>query len=81
MSTQMIGYSVGGFCKRFLVAPPSMIWPANLVTAALFNTLHSQETMGTHSRSGLSRERFFLYIFFGYIFYSEPFSVLVAFSS
>jgi hypothetical protein len=70
----MLGYSVGGICRRFLVAPPSMIWPANLVTSALFNTLHSQETMGTHSVGGVSRERFFVYVFVGYIFYSEPFS-------
>lgn len=76
MSTQLIGFSIGGICKRFLVAPPSMIWPANLVTAALFNTLHSQETAGTQARAGISRERFFLYVFVGYIFYSQPLSPL-----
>ena len=63
MSTQMIGFSIGGVAKRFLVSPPSMstswpvctaslchsyhvsriVWPANLVYCALFNTLHSQE--------------------------------------
>ncbi|OBZ67243.1 Sexual differentiation process protein isp4 [Grifola frondosa] len=42
MSTQLIGFSIGGIARRFLVQPPSMIWPANLVTCALFNTLHSQ---------------------------------------
>ncbi|KAF8256505.1 OPT oligopeptide transporter [Lactarius quietus] len=63
MSTQLIGFSIGGICKRFLVAPPSMIWPVNLVTAALFNTLHAQETAGTQARGGISRERFFLYVF------------------
>ncbi|KAF8263226.1 OPT oligopeptide transporter protein-domain-containing protein [Lactarius quietus] len=30
MSTQLIGFSFGGICKRFLVDPPSMIWPSNL---------------------------------------------------
>jgi len=70
MSTQLIGYSLGGICKRFLVSPPSMIWPANLVTAALFNTLHVQETSGTYSRGGLPRGRFFLYVFGGYIIYN-----------
>jgi len=73
MSTQLIGFSIGGICKRFLVAPPSMIWPVNLVTAALFNTLHAQETAGTHSRGGISRERFFFYVFAGYFFYSQHF--------
>jgi hypothetical protein len=70
MSTQMIGFSFGGISKRFLVSPPSMIWPVNLVTAALFNTLHSQETSGSHSHGGISRDRFFTYVFFGYFFYS-----------
>jgi hypothetical protein len=73
MSTQLIGFSIGGICKRFLVAPPSMIWPANLVTAALFNTLHAQETSGNQGRGGISRERFFTYVFVGYIIYSQFF--------
>ncbi|KAH7096465.1 OPT oligopeptide transporter [Auriculariales sp. MPI-PUGE-AT-0066] len=40
MSTQLIGFSIGGVARRFLVDPPSMIWPASLVNTALFNTLH-----------------------------------------
>lgn len=73
MSTQLIGFSIGGICKRFLVAPPSMIWPTNLVTAALFNTLHAQETSGNRARGGISRGRFFSYVFFGYLLYSQFF--------
>ncbi|KAL5513009.1 hypothetical protein ACEPAH_3407 [Sanghuangporus vaninii] len=77
MSTQLIGFSIGGISRRFLVAPPSMIWPANLVSCALFNTLHSQEYIGMGSRGGWSREKFFtvcliagtVYYFFpGYLF-------------
>ncbi|KAH6903907.1 OPT oligopeptide transporter [Coprinopsis sp. MPI-PUGE-AT-0042] len=56
MSTQLIGFSIGGIARRFLVQPPSMIWPNNLVTCALFNTLHAQT---------LVRERFFLYALLG----------------
>ncbi|KAJ7259929.1 small oligopeptide transporter [Mycena rebaudengoi] len=63
MSTQLIGFSIGGVARRFLVAPPSMIWPYNLVNCALFNTLHSQYYSGVGTRGGLSRERFFLYMF------------------
>ena len=70
MSTQLIGFSMAGICKRFVVAPPSMIWPENLLTAVLFNTLHGQETLGTQARGGISRLRFFYYVFIGYIFYS-----------
>jgi len=33
-----------------------MIWPYNLVTCALFNTLHAQQYAGVGSRGGFSRE-------------------------
>ncbi|CAK5262981.1 unnamed protein product [Mycena citricolor] len=59
MSTQLIGFSIGGVARRFLVQPPSMIWPANLVTCALFNTLHASEYAGVGTRGGISREKFF----------------------
>ncbi|KAJ7644816.1 OPT oligopeptide transporter [Roridomyces roridus] len=59
MSTQLIGFSIGGIARRFLVQPPSMIWPYNLVTCALFNTLHAQQYAGMGTRGGYSREKFF----------------------
>ena len=71
MSTQLIGYSIGGICKRFLVDPPSMIWPGSLVSTALFNTMHSLETSGTQGLGGISRGRFFTYVFIAYFFYSQ----------
>jgi len=71
MSTQLIGFSMGGIFKRFVVATPSMIWPGNLLIAVLFNILHGQETLGTHARGGISRLRFFYYVFIGYILYSQ----------
>ena len=42
-----------------------MIWPVNLVSCALFNTLHSQQYAGIGTRGGLSRERFFFYYMLG----------------
>jgi OPT family small oligopeptide transporter len=63
MSTQLIGFSIGGIARRFLVQPHSMIWPANLVTCALFNTLHATQYAGIGSRGGISRERFFFFAF------------------
>ncbi|CAK5269213.1 unnamed protein product [Mycena citricolor] len=63
MSTQLIGFSIGGIARRFLVQPPSMIWPYNLVTCALFNTLHAQQYAGVGSRGGFSREKFFYLAF------------------
>lgn len=63
MSTQLMGFSTGGITRRFLVSPPSMIWPATLVSCALFNTLHSEQYAGIGQLGGLSRERFFVYVF------------------
>ncbi|KAF8260563.1 OPT oligopeptide transporter protein-domain-containing protein [Lactarius quietus] len=84
MSTQLIGYSIGGLCKSVLVDPPSMIWPDNLAIAALFNTIHSPETPGTRGLGGISRIRFFTYVFIGYFFYnffpSYLFTALSSFS-
>lgn len=65
MSTQLIGFSIGGIARRFLVNPPSMIWPQQLVNCTLFNTLHQQTYAGVGQRAGMSRERFFLYAFLG----------------
>jgi OPT family small oligopeptide transporter len=73
MSTQLIGFSMGGICRRFLVTPPSMIWPANLVYCALFNTLHSTHYAGVGERGGVSRERFFCYVLVcGVVWYLLP---------
>ncbi|KAK0547256.1 hypothetical protein OC846_003273 [Tilletia horrida] len=62
MSTQLIGFSYAGFCRRWLVYPAAMIWPANLSRTALLSTLHRTQK----SEIGrMSRERFFLYAFIG----------------
>jgi hypothetical protein len=79
MSTQLIGFSIGGLGQRFLVAPASMskfpcvsfpaclifhvVWPNTLVSCALLNTLHSQSYAGIGQHEGVSRERYFLYAF------------------
>ena len=50
-----------------------MIWPSNLVTCALFNTLHSQQYAGIGTHGGISREWFFLYAFAGsFLWYFFP---------
>ncbi|CAG7853661.1 Glutathione transporter 1 [Serendipita indica DSM 11827] len=59
LSTQMMGLGFAGFGRRFLVWPASMVWPSNLVSCTLLNTLHAGEE--TDRRSGISRYRFFIY--------------------
>ncbi|KAF9974446.1 hypothetical protein BGZ73_002131 [Actinomortierella ambigua] len=51
LTTQITGFSLAGVLRKFLVKPAHMIWPANLVTVALFRTLHENKT-GTESNSG-----------------------------
>ena len=47
-----------------------MICPESLVLTTLFSTMHSPETSGTQGLGGISRGRFFTYVFIGY-FYSQ----------
>ena len=56
ISTQTIGFSLGGILRRFLVYPSSMIWPGALVNSALFNTLH--RVYGKPDLRHISREKF-----------------------
>lgn len=61
-----------------------IVWPANLVNCALFNTLHSQVYSGMGNRGGISRERFFFYGFMAsaawYFFPGYIFQALSVFS-
>jgi len=73
MSTQLIGFSMGGLCQSFLVVPASMIWPEGLVYCALLNTLHTVDYAGAGERGGISRKRFFMYVLIGgAIYYLLP---------
>ncbi|KAI8604603.1 OPT family small oligopeptide transporter [Dissophora ornata] len=56
LTTQLVGYGMAGILRRYLVYPAAMIWPSNLVTVALFNTLHSRENL---SPGQWTRQKFF----------------------
>jgi len=71
LATQLIGFSMGGLLRRFLVYPCSMIWPGALVNSALFNTLH--RTYGTAERRHISRQKFFAVVVVGsFLWYFVP---------
>ncbi|CAG8615839.1 7538_t:CDS:10, partial [Acaulospora morrowiae] len=57
MSTQILGYGLAGFLRKYLVRPANMIWPTNLVYASMYNTLHGD---ASETREKL---RFFLITF------------------
>ncbi|KAJ3994956.1 OPT oligopeptide transporter [Lentinula boryana] len=63
LGSQVLGFSLGGLLRQFVVWPSSMIWPGALVNSALFNTLH--KNYGKRDRGHMTRERFFLIAFLG----------------
>ncbi|KAI3624975.1 hypothetical protein CBS9595_000336 [Malassezia furfur] len=59
LSTQLVGLSFASLCRRFLVWPSTMIWPSNLPTCTLLNSLHKIPTTGGTVETGMSRYKFF----------------------
>ncbi|PWY99371.1 OPT-domain-containing protein [Testicularia cyperi] len=79
LSCQTIGFGLAGFCRRFLVWPASMIWPQNLVSATILNTLHAEEDGADGT---MTRFRFFSFISVGaFVIYFVPGYLFTALSS
>lgn len=80
-STTVTGFVFAGLTRRFLVWPANLIWPQNLVTSTLLNTFHAGDD---GDDGGMSRYRFFFYVFIGAtVWYLVPgflFTGLSAFS-
>ncbi|KAG0236349.1 hypothetical protein BGW41_000430 [Actinomortierella wolfii] len=74
LTTQITGFSLAGVLRKFLVKPAHMIWPANLVTVALFRTLHEQKSEDCSGYyKGLSRMRYFALVTTGsFVWYWFP---------
>ncbi|KAF9375804.1 hypothetical protein BGX21_003684 [Mortierella sp. AD011] len=66
-STQILGFGMAGVLRRYLVYPAAMVWPANLVQVALFNTLHQDEDLAPGQ---WSRYKFFVVAAFGMFVYA-----------
>ncbi|KAL9594278.1 MAG: hypothetical protein Q9219_007118 [cf. Caloplaca sp. 3 TL-2023] len=64
ISTQILGYSFAGLTRRYLVRPPSMIWPATLMSTAMFTTMHKSENKIANGWR-ITRWNFFLLVFSG----------------
>ncbi|KAF9575926.1 hypothetical protein EC968_000887 [Mortierella alpina] len=60
LTTQITGFALAGVIRRFLVRPAHMIWPATLVSASLFRSLHSSLSEDDHGR--MSRMKYFLIV-------------------
>jgi hypothetical protein len=76
LATQVTGIALAGMFRRFLVDPPSSIYPSILPVCVLFNTLHDNRTQSDPSETSgwkISRFRFFTYVLIGgWIWYWFP---------
>ncbi|KAF3432777.1 hypothetical protein FNV43_RR23879 [Rhamnella rubrinervis] len=70
----VLGFGWAGVFRKYLVDPPEMWWPSNLVQVSLFRALHEKEK---RPKGGTTRTQFFLlalalsfsyYVFPGYMF-------------
>ncbi|KAL8281284.1 hypothetical protein RQP46_006318 [Phenoliferia psychrophenolica] len=81
LSTQMLGFGLAGMGRRFLINPPSMIWPAALATVALNRSFHEPGLNPTVSGWKISRLRFFTIVFVIYgLYFVLPQAVFSALS-
>ena len=62
LATTLTGFGLAGLCRTLLVKPANMIWPQDLVSCALLNTLHAEDDDGA---AGISRYKFFIYVMIG----------------
>ncbi|KAH8434376.1 small oligopeptide transporter, OPT family [Aspergillus melleus] len=67
LSSQLIGISLAGLFRRFLVWPAAMIWPGMFANSSLFYALHDKSTSDASQTNGwtVSRYRYFLYVMLG----------------
>jgi OPT family small oligopeptide transporter len=72
LSTQILGYAFAGITRRYLVRPPSMIWPATLMSTAMFTTMHRSENKPANGWT-ISRWHFFVLVWTGaFLWYFVP---------
>jgi hypothetical protein len=64
VSTQILGYAFAGLTRRFLVRPAAMIFPATLMSTAMFTTMHKSENKIANGWT-ISRYKFFIYVWAG----------------
>jgi hypothetical protein len=66
LSTQMLGYGVAGALRKTLVYPSVMLYPTNLPTASLLESLHRE-------RKAVQKKMRIFYIAFGVLFLWQAF--------
>lgn len=79
ITCQMLGLGLAGVTRKWLVEPAAMIWPSNLITTTMFETIHTRATPDALKLSGwkIGRYKWFLYLMLG-IFVWEWFPLWIA---
>ncbi|KAJ6084307.1 hypothetical protein N7486_011107 [Penicillium sp. IBT 16267x] len=67
LSSQIVGISLAGIFRRFLVWPAAMIWPTQFANTTLFYALHDKSPSDPSQTNGwaISRYRYFMYVMIG----------------
>ncbi|KAI1173495.1 OPT family small oligopeptide transporter [Nemania sp. FL0916] len=71
LSSQLIGISIAGMFRRFLVWPSAMMWPNQFSKTSLFHALHSKSKNNEIDSNGwrISQYRYFFYVLAGMFLY------------
>ena len=71
LSSQLIGISLAGMFRRFLVWPSAMMWPGQFSNTSLFYALHDKTKSDATSSNGwtISRYRYFFHVLLGMFCY------------
>ncbi|KAI0595160.1 OPT family small oligopeptide transporter [Biscogniauxia sp. FL1348] len=71
LSSQLIGISLAGMFRRFLVWPSAMMWPSQFSKTSLFYALHDKSKSDSSAANGwtISRYRYFFYVLIGMFCY------------
>lgn len=75
LSSQLIGISIAGMFRRFLIWPSAMMWPNQFSKTSLFHALHdkSKDNQTTANGWRISQYRYFFYVVVGmFIYYWIP---------
>ncbi|KAI1077261.1 OPT family small oligopeptide transporter [Whalleya microplaca] len=71
LSSQLIGISLAGIFRRFLIWPSAMMWPTQFAKTSLFYALHDKSKSEAASSNGwvISRYRYFFIVLGGMFCY------------
>ncbi|KAI1342960.1 OPT family small oligopeptide transporter [Xylariaceae sp. FL0016] len=71
LSSQLMGVSLAGMFRRFLIWPSAMMWPGQFSKASLFYALHDKSKSDGSTSNGwtISRYRYFFYVMSGMFCY------------